>query len=249
MALTATAAATALLPQLTQLMIQERGDELRDVMGMTKRLEIVLMAPAMVGLMVFGLPIVTLVYEHGEWTSTASRATYLALLCYAPGLLPLGWNRLLEPLFFARHDRVTPLKAAAAAFALNIALNYVFAFHTRLNQMGLALAYTLSAFLNYFLLSWFLERKIPGVFGAESRIGETLLKSLLCAGVACGLGWLAYLGLARLWGEPANVVSRAVLLLPTMAAVAALYFLLVRIARVPDADQAIAGLTRRLRRR
>jgi peptidoglycan biosynthesis protein MviN/MurJ (putative lipid II flippase) len=69
----------------------------------------------------------------------------------------MGWCRLLEPIFYARQDRVTPLKAAAASMIVNMALNWYFVFHTNLAQMGLAFAFMLASFVNYFLPTMHLE--------------------------------------------------------------------------------------------
>jgi putative peptidoglycan lipid II flippase len=88
MALTATAMATAMLPGLTGLALDGKHDELRGVMGFSKRVELVLMLPAMLGLMFFGMPIVTLLFERGAFTAEDAAGTTAALLYYAPASCP-----------------------------------------------------------------------------------------------------------------------------------------------------------------
>lgn len=248
MALTATAAATAMLPQMSQYLLQNRVEELRELMALTKRLEIVLIVPAAVGLMILGLPIIELIMQRRAWGPEASLRTYKALLFYAPGLLPLGWCRLLEPMFYARHDRLTPLKAASISMLVNIGLNWYFAFHTSLSQSGLALANTAAAFINYFILSWWLGRVLERPLGAHPRTGETLWKSALAAGVAGGVGWAVYALLRHWLGVPLNTISRAVYLLPVLALTGALYFALAHALRIPDSDRAMEMVLKKLRK-
>lgn len=253
MALTATAAATAMLPQFTHFLLHQRHDELRDLLALTKRLEIVLMLPAILGLAILGFPIIQMIFQHGRWDEAASRSTYIALLCYVPGLLPLGWIRLLEPLYFAHHDRVTPLKAASISMLVNLLLNWLLAFHSPLprlgyGQVGLALAYSAAAFINYFALAWWLRRIFASPLGARPRIGETFWKTLLAAAIACAVGAAAYWAVTHHLIVPRNTLTRAACLMPAIALVAALHFALVRLLHVPDSARATDMILRKLRR-
>ena len=248
MALTATAVATAMLPQLTSFLLQGRRAELRDMMAYSKRLEMILINPAMIGLIVLGLPILQLIYEHMNFTAGDTRATYIALVFYAPGLLPLGWMRLLMPLAYARKDMITPLKAALAGMMFNVVANAFFALMTPMQQGGLALANTLALFVNYGVLAWCLRADLRSEPGEAPRIAETFWKSMLASAVSCGCGWGVYRGLTAWLGAPETTLAQAALLLPVIGGVAVLYFALARVLRVPDMEQATALLRRRLRR-
>ena len=248
MALTATAVATAMLPQLTQYLLEGRHRELGDLMGFTKRLEIVLMLPAIAGLIVFGQPIMELLFERRLWSAADTRAATLALLCYAPSLLPLGGARLLTSLFYARKDVVTPLKAGALSMLVNVILNAVFALSLPLAQAGLALAFTVGTYVNYALLAWYARRDFGEAMTEQKQVGATLARSTAAALLACGAGALAYYPLRRWLPIPLDsALTRGALLLPVIALVAGLYFVLAHALRVPDADRAKSILTRRLK--
>lgn len=253
MALTATAAATGMLPQLTACLLEGRHRELRDLMAFTKRLEMLLVNPAMIGLMFFGGPILRLLFEHGNWTPQATHDTYIALLWYSPCLLPMGWLRLVTPLFYARKDLYTPFKAAFLDLIFNIGVNWFFATQTNMQQGGLALANTISTLANYLLLAWYLKRLYPqavvGEAGERPRIAETFWKSLVAAIVACGVGRLLYGGLVLWLGDPGRTLMQALYLLPAIAGVAALYFLIAHALRVPDSDKAADTILRKLKLR
>jgi putative peptidoglycan lipid II flippase len=249
MALTATAVATAMLPQLSQYLVEGRSRELNDMMAFTKRLEILLMAPAIMGLIFLGLPIIEMLFEYGNWTHADSHGAYWALLFYAPGLLPLGWSRLLHPLYYAKKDMMTPLKAACAAMLVNVLLNLYFAFYTDLKQGGLGLANTLAALTDYLILSYVLKRKIGGdaVSTGQSRLLESSLKCLLAAALACGAGYLVHHGLDVALAVPDTGPARALLILPVIFGVALIYFSLVRLFRTPDADTAMEILRKKFK--
>lgn len=247
MALTATAVATALLPQLTQFLIEGRRRELRDMMSFIKRLEIVFMVPAVVALILLGYPITALVFERRAFTADDTWGTYLALMAYAPGLLPLGWVRLLQPLYYARKDLWTPLYSGAVSVVVNVALNWFFAFHTGLAQIGLGFSNTLASFAGYLVLSYFLKGDLRPQDGETTRIGETFGKSLIAALVACGAGLGGYVGWIYRFGEPAGSLRLALVLLPILVIVSILYFAMIRFLDVPDSARAAEILRRKFR--
>jgi putative peptidoglycan lipid II flippase len=249
MALTATALGTAMLPQLTQYLLQKRHVELRDMMAFIKRLEIIFMLPAVAGLMILGQPILALIFQHGKFTATDTHGTYLALLFYAPALLPLGWIRMLQPLYFARKDMLTPFKASLASVTVNIVLNWFFAYHTDWKQCGMGLANTLAACTNYAMLTWFLRHELHGGGGEPTRIMETLWKTAVAAVAACGVGLVLFNRLGGWLHGGQGIVGRALAILPIIAVVAGLYFVLVHFLKVPDSDRAVAKIMGRLKKR
>ena len=72
--------------------------------------------------------------------------------------------KVLAPAFYARKDMKTPVKIAVAALLTNIVLNLLLI--GPLAHVGLALATSLSAFLNAGLLYYFLVKQ--GVFVPQS---------------------------------------------------------------------------------
>lgn len=248
MALTATAMATAMLPNLTQLLLDGEHAQLRRVMGFAKRIEVVLMFPAMLGLIFFGLPIVELLFERGAFTPEDSIGTQGALVYYALGLLPLGWLRLILPIFYARKDVTTPVKAAFVSMIVNIVLGAGFTFFTSMEQRGLALASTLAAFVNYGILQLYLHRD-PVKPLAESRLTETLLKSSIAGLIGVGLPWLLYQFVIHQWGTPEGAVLRASFLVPVIALSIPLYFAFAHLFRVPESDRAVELIRKRLTRK
>ncbi|MBI3736280.1 murein biosynthesis integral membrane protein MurJ [Candidatus Sumerlaeota bacterium] len=247
MALTATAMATAMLPQITRMMLDGRHEQLREVMGFIKRVELVLMLPAALGLMFFGLPIVQLIFQRGEFSPANAQGTYGALLFYSPALIAFGWSRLVLPLYYAKRDVATPVKAALCSMLTNMLMGAFFTFCTHLQQKGLALSNTLAAFVDYSVMTYFL-RKDPSNPLALSRTPETFYKCLAAGVISIG-GMRAVYALVASRLDMDSSIERLLVLIPFLALSGTLYFGLAHLFRVPDSDRAFEKIKQKIFRR
>jgi putative peptidoglycan lipid II flippase len=82
-----------------------------------------------------------------------------ALAAYAVGLPAFMLIKALTSGFFARHDTRTPLHIALVAIGLNVVLNAVLVLGTPLAQVGIALASSISGWVNALLLGIVLLRR------------------------------------------------------------------------------------------
>lgn len=85
-------------------------------------LALALAAPAAVGLAALSGLIVDVLFRRGAFGLGDSAATADALAAYALGLPAMVLVQALVSSFFARYDTATPMKVAAGAVALNLAL-------------------------------------------------------------------------------------------------------------------------------
>jgi putative peptidoglycan lipid II flippase len=112
----------------------------------------------------------------------ATAQTAQALIAFSTGLPAYVLIRVLQPGFFAREDTVTPTIFAAISVVANIALSLLL-FPAYLH-VGIAVATSVSAWLNALLLALFLARR--GHFalttGEWSRHGLIILISTLMGG-------------------------------------------------------------------
>lgn len=210
LALFATALATALLPSLSAVIVENEHRELRSLITFAFRAIALVFFPAAIGLMVLGRPIVQVLFERGDWTSAATDSTALALAFYAIGLFAYGAQRIFIPLYYAQKDMMTPVKCGAVAMVANVVLCLILMWP--LNFAGLALAGALAACFN----TWLLWRGIARRFGRDvaGPAATTIVRALLCAGLmglVCFFGFrfssdalkpsgtLALLGLTLVW--------------------------------------------------
>ncbi len=165
-------------------------------------------------------PIMQVLFERGEFQSADTTATALALAAFAAGLPAFVLQNIFQPGFFAREDTRTPMNYALASVALNIV--GALALFPFIGHVGIALATTLSAWLNAVMLGVTLHRR--GNFEADRSLRRNLPRIGL-ASLVMGVVLLAL----SFWWEPwfrseVPLTLRIGLLLALVTAGSAVYF-------------------------
>src|SRR6266567_8849021 len=120
--LVATALSVAVVPTLAKHARAAEDERFKKTLLLGFRLGLLLMIPAAAGLIVLGLPIVTLIYQHGKFTAHNSQLTTLALQLYAFQLPFVAIDQLLLSAFYARKNTVTPVIVGFVCFGSYLAI-------------------------------------------------------------------------------------------------------------------------------
>ena len=120
-------------------------------------------------------------FMRGKFTAEDAQAAAMTLAAYTIGLIPFVLMRSVVATFLARGDTATPVKAALTAAAVNIAFKVAFLYFTTLAQVGLALATSIGAWINFGLILWFGLR--AGFISFDAAFRRAVVK-LVLAGVA-----------------------------------------------------------------
>jgi putative peptidoglycan lipid II flippase len=197
---------TAALPSFSRLVTQDRMTDFKDTIAFGLRMAFFLTIPASVGLIILRIPIVSLLFQRGEFDFSATCLTAEALLYYAAGLWAIAGVRIMAPAFFALQDMKSPVKAAVLALVCNILLGLVLMYP--LGHAGLALANSLSAVLNFLLLTVFLARKIGAIgwISLWESLGKVLPASLVMGATVYGLSLLGR------WGTTTSAARNGMIL-------------------------------------
>lgn len=185
---------TALFPTLSTLSAQGDWDSFRRTLADALRSVLFLSIPAGIGLAVVSHPVVALLFERDEWTSTDTAGTAWALAMFSVGLAGHAVLEILVRAFYALHDTWTPVKVGTIAMVLNVVLSLilirVFGYPDSTDFAhgpfgGLALAMSLATAVESGTL-WVLLRRRTG--GLDDRrvlggAGRTLVASGIMAGV------------------------------------------------------------------
>jgi putative peptidoglycan lipid II flippase len=155
----AMAVSTAVFPTLAEESAREDTAAVSEVFLLSLRTILFLSVPMGIGLMVLGEPLIRLFFERGEFTPEMTRMTHFALVFYAIGLAGHATVEIVDRVFYALHDTGTPVKAAAVAFAINLALSLAL-MGTWLNYGGLALANALAVLAEAVLLMTLVRRRL-----------------------------------------------------------------------------------------
>lgn len=171
------------LPAISRAIQAKRFDQAREFLGFALRRSFLFMAPAMLALMAIGFAAIRLVFERGKFPPETSLLTARCLWAYALGLVPQTFVLLLSNVLYGlRLYRVTTM-ATLASIALNITCNAVFVYIFRASSASIALATSLSSFLNLWILMRFLKTKYPHltVHLIDQRSRRVFYASLLAA--------------------------------------------------------------------
>jgi putative peptidoglycan lipid II flippase len=169
--------ATAALPVISKHAALEKLSSVRSTVSNGLRLMLVLNIPAATGLIVIALPIVQLIFERGNFTSSDTAATAAALIFYSPGLIGYSAVKIIAPTFYALRDSRTPVLISVGTMAFNITINVLLV--RIIGYKGLALGTSIAALLNAGALFWLLRNRLEGLDG--TLIGRTLLKTLIAS--------------------------------------------------------------------
>jgi len=186
------ALATVILPNLSEKHAQADPQAFSHMLDWALRWVLIIGAPAAVGLAVLAGPILTTLFMYGDFGALDVQMAQLSLWAYSLGLLGFTLVKVLAPGYFARQDTKTPVKVGIIAMVANMGFNILFV--VTLVQLaipgahaGLALATSMSAFLNAGLLLRGLRRQ--QVYLPDHGWRRLFVQVLLACVVMCAVLW------------------------------------------------------------
>jgi len=168
------AVATVILPNLSRRHAADEPRAFSRTLDWGLRVTLLLGAPAAVGLALLAGPMITTLFLSEVFDAHDVLMARSSLMAYSAGLLAFIYIKVLAPGYYARQDTKTPVRIGIIAMLANMVFNLILIFP--LQHAGLALATSLSAFLN----AWLLLRglRASGAYQPEGNWGRLLLKVL-----------------------------------------------------------------------
>ncbi len=222
----------ALFPTLSALATKEAIDDLRKQVASGLRTVLLMTVPAAVLMAVLREPIVSLFFEYGRWKAEDTQATALALLFYSFGVPAMSCQQVLARGFYALRDTWTPVWVGLLSFVLAFILNAVLVY-SPMQQGGLALAFSISAWFNIVLLGTLLRQRLKGLEGAALlQLASWLLPA------SAIMGFVATLVLAIL---PAGGILERILRVSFPSIIGgAIFFAIMFRSQLPEVQQVMA---------
>jgi putative peptidoglycan lipid II flippase len=151
------AAATVILPALSKQHARDSKEEFNQTLNWAIRLVLIIAIPATIGLFMLAGPVLTTLFQYGEFSSSDTYLASLSLMAYMLGLPGFILIKILVPGYYARQDTRTPVRIGIIAMITNMALNICFVvpmvlYEYEAPHVGLALATSCAAYLNAFML-------------------------------------------------------------------------------------------------
>lgn len=158
----AIAIATVILPNLSRQHVGDDSHLFSSTLDWALRLVLLVAMPAAIALVLMAMPILTTLFQNGQTTANDTAMSVLSLRAYSLGLVAFMLIKVLATGYFSRQDTKTPVKVGIIAMVVNMVLNIAFVlplhFVWQVGHVGLALATSVSAFINAGLLFYGLRR-------------------------------------------------------------------------------------------
>lgn len=157
------ALATVILPSLSRSFAGSQANAFSATLDWGMRLVLLIALPASVSLALLAGPLIATMFYGGAFSELDVLMARASLWAFSGGLLAFIGIKILAPGYFSRQDTRTPVKVGLIALGVNLVLNLCFVWilmqlNIAATHAGLALATTVSAFVNAGLLYWGLRR-------------------------------------------------------------------------------------------
>lgn len=250
------AVATASVPTLSKFAAQNDFEKFRQTLGNGIRLVFLLTLPSACGLIVLGEPIIRLIYEHGNFSANATTMTAWALAAYAVGLTGYAAIKVLSPAFYALNDARTPMIISLVSIVVNIVAGFSFRHllaevgvsetaPNGLGHVGVALATSCIALINFLALAVLLRRKIKRIEGAKTI--KSFIKVAIASVLLSVVSYFSYRFLFGFLGA-ANLFFQAIEVFVPMALGGAVFLVTAKLLGVAEMNQAVNAFARKLNR-
>jgi integral membrane protein MviN len=176
--------ATAAFPTLAENVAKNRFDRVRTTILDTLRGILAICIPCSIGLMIIGLTVIQVLFQHGYFTLQMAQDTNVALIFFSLGLSGLAAVEILTRSFYAMRDTRTPVTVSIAQFVFKIALSLILinlaAFGAVYGMAALAFTTSLANIVEASVLFWLLDQRIGKMQTRQLLlfIGRVMLASL-----------------------------------------------------------------------
>ncbi len=245
---------TASIPVLSRMASQGKLKDFRDTLSSSMNLVFLMTLPSACGLIALGEPIIRLIYVRGAFKESDVPMTALALAGYSIGLSGYAAIKVLSPAFYALDDAKKPMIIAIVSIGVNAAASY--AFRELLSNygvtpdtphgyghVGVALATSTVALINFIALVWFMRRRVQRLNGRS--IARSFVKIAAASAALLAVSYFTYEFIVGRLGI-SSYTAKAVEVFAPMALGGAVFVVIAKLLRVNELEQLFGMLKRRL---
>jgi putative peptidoglycan lipid II flippase len=180
-------------------------EALRETLRWSLRHMTLVTAPLSAGALVFGMPLVRLLFQRGQFTAESTVGVSSTLMCYSLEILFMGYVVLFMRLLFALKRIAFVAWTSSGAILANIVLDYLLMKPFGIN--GIALATTCVALLHLLVLIPIVRREVP----AFHAPGDTLfLAKVLGSAATMSVLVLAWASLFEAYFDTSTEAARVI---------------------------------------
>lgn len=175
--------ATAVFPVMSADAARKDFAALEKTISRGFRAAVFIAIPATAGLILVARPLVSTLFQHGEFTAEDTAGVAWTLSFYALGLGGYFMQQIVTRAFYSTQDAKMPAHTALAAVVINIVLNLTFIWF--MGTAGLALSTAICSYFQVVILVLALRRRLaPAILEGLLR---TLLKTIAATAFMCAV--------------------------------------------------------------
>jgi putative peptidoglycan lipid II flippase len=216
---------TASVPVLSRMASEGKFKDFRDTLSSSVNLVFLMTLPSACGLIVLGEPIIRLIYVRGAFKESDVPMTALALAGYSIGLTGYAAIKVLSPAFYALDDAKTPMIIALGSIAVNAVASFFFRdwlshygvtpdSPNGYGHVGVALATSTVALVNFFALAVFMRKRIKRLNGRE--VLSSFVRIALASAIMSAVCYFSYHFLTNFFAIKTFVIKLIEAFLPIM---------------------------------
>lgn len=232
--LLSTAIATALYPQMIELIALKKEKELSKLVVKIINIFCVLMVPVTLACVLFRTELVAAVFQRGSFTAESTALTSGVFALYSLGIFFIACNTVITNLFYGYGNTKTPMYISIANLVINVVLNLILIHVWGVN--GLALATSLSAIITFFIRIKAAEKYVKL---DNKKMIVTAAKVLMASALAC------LIPRAIFWIHPMN---RFLVLIVSAVIGVIIYFGAVKLLRVSEVNDLLGLVKRKIKK-
>ena len=232
--LLSTAIATALYPQMIELIALKKEKELSKLVVRIINIFCLLMVPVSIACVLFRTELVSVVFQRGSFTAESTALTSGVFALYCLGIFFIACNTVITNLFYGYGNTKTPMYISIANLAINVVLNLILIHLWEVN--GLALATSLSAIITFFVRVKAAEKYVKL---DNKKMVVTAGKVLFASAIACliprAIFWL-------------HQMNRFLVLIISAIIGSGVYLATVKILKIDEINDLVGLLKRKLKK-
>ena len=247
---------TAAIPALSRLASEDKIPKFRDTLSDALKLVFLMTIPAACGLVVLSEPIIRLIYEGGRFQAFDTNMTSWALTAYSVGLAGYAAIKVLSPSFYALDDARTPMYVSLASVAVHAPTSFGMMYLLSTvgvsperpdgyGHVGVALATSTVALVNFVALTFFMRRRIKRLNGRDIFI--SFVKIVIASALMSALAYGSYYFLHDRFGA-AGFIYRLIEAFVPIAIGGVIFLAAAKILGVSEVEKVYAIFARKLGR-
>lgn len=226
--------ATAMYPQMIELISLKKKDELSRLLVRIISLFALITIPITLACILFRVEITSAVYERGAFRASSTQITANIFALYCISLFSEACNTVLSNIFYGNGNTRTPMFISLFSPGMNIVFNFIFMHFWGVN--GLVLSTSLVSGIT-FCVMFISSRKYVKLNVRELIV--TGLKIAICAAIACFIPRVVF------WIYPTN---KHMLLIGSAAIGIPIYYLMTRIFKIKELDDLTQMLKKKFKK-